>query len=58
MKTAIMEATTGVMNPTSPTDFVWDTLPHIDTAGFTATAGTANIDVDQKLTRLSILESR
>lgn len=46
-ETAIMEATTGVMNPTIKTDFVWDTLPHIDTAGFTATAGNANIDVDQ-----------
>jgi len=45
-ETAIMEATNGDMN-TSGVDFAWDTLPHIDTAGFTATAGNANIDVDQ-----------
>lgn len=46
-ETAIMEATNGNMNPTAPTAFAWDTLPHIDTGGFTATAGNANIDVDQ-----------
>jgi len=42
----IMEATTGDVN--APGDFDWDTLPHIDTASFTATAGNANIDVDQR----------
>ena len=42
---AIMEATTGDFN-TAATNFTWDTLPHIDTAAFTATAGNANIDVD------------
>jgi len=44
-ETAIMEATTGDMN--TPGAFTWDTLPQIDTLGFTATAGTSNIDVDQ-----------
>ena len=44
-ETAIMEATNGNMNASG--DFAWDTLPQIDTAGFTATAGNANIDVDQ-----------
>ena len=42
---AIMEATTGDYN--ADADFAWDTLPHIDTGSFTATAGTSNIDVDQ-----------
>lgn len=42
---AVMEATSGEINA-SATDFTWDTLPHIDTAAFTATAGTSNIDVD------------
>jgi hypothetical protein len=41
----IMEATTGDYN--ADADFAWDTLPHIDTASFTATAGNSNIDVDQ-----------
>lgn len=44
-ETAIMEATTGNMN--ADAIFTWDTLPHIDTGGFTATAGNSNIDVDQ-----------
>ncbi len=44
-ETAIMAATTGNLN--AQADFAWDTLPHIDTGGFTATAGNANIDVDQ-----------
>lgn len=43
---AIMEATTGDYN--ADADFEWDTLPHIDTASFTATAGNSNIDVDQQ----------
>jgi len=42
---AIMEATTGDYNASA--DFAWDTLPHIDTGSFTATAGNTNIDVDQ-----------
>jgi len=42
---AIMEATSGGYN-VAATNFAWDTLPHIDTAAFTATAGNANIDVD------------
>lgn len=42
----IAEATTGTYN--TNTDFVFGTLPFIDTASFTATAGTSNIDVDQK----------
>ncbi len=42
---AIMEATTGDFN-TAATNFTWDTLPYIDTDAFTATAGNANIDVD------------
>lgn len=41
----IMEATTGDYNANA--DFAWDTLPHIDTGSFTATAGNSNIDVDQ-----------
>lgn len=44
-ETAIMEATTGDYNASG--DFTFDTLPHIDTGSFTATAGTSNIDVDQ-----------
>lgn len=44
-ETAIMEATNGNQNATGP--FAWDTLPQIDTGGFTATAGNSNIDVDQ-----------
>lgn len=43
-ETAIVEATTGNMNTNA--DFEWDTLAHID-AGFTHTAGTTNIDVNQ-----------
>jgi len=43
-ETAIMEATTGNMNSGTELDFIWDTLSHIDTAAFTATAGNANID--------------
>jgi hypothetical protein len=43
--TAIMEATNGDYN--TATDFAWDTLPHIDTDSFTATAGNSNIDIDQ-----------
>jgi hypothetical protein len=43
--TAIMEANTGDYNKTGVFD--WDTLPHIDTTSFTATAGTSNIDVNQ-----------
>jgi len=42
---AIMEATTGDYN--ADADFTWDTLPHIDTGSFTATAGNSNIDIDQ-----------
>lgn len=42
---AIMEATSGDYN--SPGPFTWDTLPHIDTGSFTASAGQSNIDVDQ-----------
>ena len=42
---AIMEATTGDHNAAG--SFTWDTLPHIDTASFTATAGNNNIDIDQ-----------
>ncbi len=45
-ETAIAEATTGDMNA-SGADFEWDTLPYIDTGGFTGTAGNTNIDVDQ-----------
>ena len=44
-ETAIMEATNGNMN--ADAEFAWDTLPHIDTTAFTATAGTTDIDVDQ-----------
>lgn len=44
-ETAIMEATNGNMN--ADAQFAWDTLPHIDTAAFTATAGTTDITVDQ-----------
>lgn len=42
---AIMEATNGAYN--TNVDFAFDTLPHIDTGSFTATAGNSNIDVDQ-----------
>jgi len=42
-KTVIMEATTGTM---LGGQFAWDTLPHIDTSNFTATAGNSNIDTD------------
>lgn len=43
---AIIEATTGDFNASG--DFTWDTVPHIDTASFTATAGNTNVDVDQQ----------
>ena len=46
-QSVIMEATTGNMNPSAATNFAWDTLPYINTTGFTATAGNANIDVNQ-----------
>ena len=41
----MMEATNGNMN--ADAEFAWDTLPHIDTAAFTATAGSTSISVDQ-----------
>jgi len=41
-----MEATGGLCNEAIAQTFDWDTLPHIDTAAFTATAGNPNIDVD------------
>jgi len=44
-ETASMEATGGDYN-TADTEFTFDTLPQIDTAAFTATAGNSNIDVD------------
>lgn len=43
--TALMEATNGDYNASG--QFAFDTLPHIDTDSFTATAGNTNIDVDQ-----------
>jgi hypothetical protein len=42
---AFMQATTGDYNSSGV--FTWDTLPTIDTASFTATAGNSNIDIDQ-----------
>ncbi len=45
-ETVIVEATTGSLSPAATTRFTWDTLPHIDTAAFTHTAGNQNIDVD------------
>jgi len=46
-ETIIVEATTGEMNPSSLTEFTWDTTAHIDTAGFTMAAGTQSyFDVD------------
>jgi len=42
----IMEATTGDFNTNGI--FTYDTLPYIDTASFTASAGTDNIIVDQQ----------
>jgi len=44
--TAIMEAANGNWNANG--DFTFDTLPQIDVTSFTATAGNANIDVDQQ----------
>ena len=41
----ITQATTGDYN-TAATNFSWDTVPYIDTAAFTHTAGNANLDVD------------
>jgi len=46
-ETAIMEATTGDYNA-NDVEFQFDTLPHIDTNGFTASAGNSNIDVDNE----------
>jgi len=44
-ETCIVEATSGNFNAAA-TNFAWDTVPHIDTAGFTHTATNANVDVD------------
>lgn len=43
-ETVVAEATNGNMN--ADAEFAWDTLPHIDTAAFTATAGSTDITVD------------
>jgi len=53
-KTAIMEATGGTLY-TNP--FEWDTLPHIDTDTFTATAGNSNIDTDSAVSTYLVLAS-
>lgn len=36
----IVEATSGEMNPSTLTEFAWDSIAHIDTDGFTMSAGT------------------
>ena len=41
----IMEATTGDYN--ADANFEWDTVPHIDTASFTASTNSTKINVDQ-----------
>lgn len=46
VKAIIVQATTGDFNPSSNTNFAWDTNPYIDTDTFTHTAGTAAIEVD------------
>jgi len=45
-ETIIVRATTGEMAPATQADFAWDTVPQIDAAAFTHTAGNTNIDVD------------
>ena len=46
-ETIILEATTGDMNPTTLTEFAWDTTAYIDEAGFTHTNATDSFfDVD------------
>lgn len=45
-ETIIIEATTGDMNPTTATEFTFDTNPHIDTAAFTHTASSSVFQTD------------
>jgi len=43
----IINATNGDYS-NAATGFAWDTVPHIDTASFTHTAGNSNLDIDQR----------